>query len=160
MAEENLKIRVKPKEKFNFFQDQRVRSILYQLLTAGIIGWFIWYLFSNTAQNLDARGMRSGFGFLNVQAGFDTDFKLIEYVAGVGTYGDIFVLGILNTLYISTLAIIFSTILGLIIGIFRLSDNWLISRVSLAYVEIFRNTPLLIQIVFWYMGVFLPASTC
>ncbi len=154
MKGKNLKVRIRPKEKFNLFQDQRVRSIFYQLLTAGIVGWFIWYLFSNTSQNLDARGMKSGFGFLNVQAGFDTDFKLIEYVAGVGTYGDIFLLGIINTLYISVLAIIFSTLLGLTIGILRLSDNWLVSRVSLAYVEIFRNTPLLIQIVFWYMGVF------
>ncbi|MBT3203756.1 MAG: ABC transporter permease subunit [Gammaproteobacteria bacterium] len=154
MTDENLNIRLRPKQKFNFFQDQRVRSIFYQLITAGIVGWFIWYLFTNTSQNLDARGMKSGFGFLSVQAGFDTDFKLIEYVAGVGTYGDIFLLGILNTLYISALAIIFSTIFGLIVGILRLSDNWLISKVSLAFVEIFRNTPLLIQIIFWYIGVF------
>ncbi len=145
---------VKPIEKFDFFNDERVRSVFYQLLTAAIVGWIGWYLFTTTAQNLQARGMDSGFGFMGVEAGFDTDFKLIAYEAGVGTYGDIFLIGILNTLYISFLAIIASTLLGFTIGILRLSHNWLISRVALAYVEIFRNTPLLIQIIFWYTGIF------
>ena len=98
--------------------------------------------------------MSSGFGFLNVEAGFDTDFKLVEYVAGIGTYGDIFIIGMLNTLYISALAILASTVLGFTIGVLRLSSNWLVSKVALAYVEIFRNTPLLIQIIFWYTGIF------
>ncbi len=154
MIEENQKMRVRPKEAFNFFQDQRVRSIFYQFIAAAIVGWFLWYLFTNTSQNLESRGMKSGFDFLSVTAGFDTDFKLVEYVAGVGTFGDIFILGILNTLYISVLAIIFSTILGVIVGVLRLSDNWLISKVSLTFIEVFRNTPLLIQIIFWYIGVF------
>ena len=151
--------RVRPKEEFNFFQDQRVRSAFYQILTAGIVGWFAWYLISNTAHNLEVRGMNTGFSFINSSAGFDTDFKLIEYKPGVGTYGDIFIIGALNTLLISFLAIIVSTVLGFIIGVLRLSSNWLIAKVALAYVEIFRNIPLLIQIVFWYIGVFslLPA---
>jgi len=144
----------RPKEDFNFFQDQRVRSAFYQLLTAGIVGWLVWYLVGNTTHNLAARGMNTGFGFLNVSAGFDTDFKLIDYTPGVGTYGRIFVIGILNTLLVSFLAIIFSTMLGFFIGVMRLSSNWLVAKVALAYVEIFRNVPLLIQIIFWYMGVF------
>lgn len=152
----NLKteVRSRPKDEFNFFQDQRVRSVLYQLLTAGIVGWLAWYLISNTAHNLEVRGMNTGFGFWNVSAGFDTDFKLIDYTPGIGTYGDIFIIGALNTLLISVLAIIVSTILGFIIGVLRLSSNWLVAKVALAYVEIFRNVPLLIQIVFWYIGVF------
>ena len=145
---------IKPVEKFDFFHDERVRSVFYQLLTAAIVGWAIWYLISTTAHNLEVRGMSSGFGFLNVEAGFDTDFKLVEYVAGIGTYGDIFIIGVLNTLYISALAIIASTVLGFTIGVLRLSSNWLVSKVALAYVEIFRNTPLLIQIIFWYTGIF------
>jgi len=153
-AQPKSETRVRPKEKFNFFQDQRVRSVAYQLLTAGIVGWFVWYLASNTAHNLQVRGMNTGFGFWNVSAGFDTDFKLIDYTPGIGTYGDIFIIGILNTLLISFLAIIFSTILGFFIGVLRLSSNWLVAKVALAYVEIFRNVPLLIQIIFWYMGVF------
>jgi general L-amino acid transport system permease protein len=145
---------IKPKEKFDFFNDERVRSVFYQLLTAAVVGWIGWYLFTTTAHNLEVRGMDSGFGFMGVEAGFDTDFKLVAYQAGVGTYGDIFIIGILNTLYISFLAIIATTILGFFIGVLRLSNNWLISRVALAYVEIFRNTPLLIQIIFWYTGIF------
>lgn len=158
-TDQKADVRVRPKEKFNFFQDQRVRSAFYQILTAGIVGWFAWYLISNTAHNLEIRGMNTGFGFINSSAGFDTDFKLIEYKPGVGTYGDIFIIGALNTLLISFLAIIVSTVLGFIIGVLRLSSNWLISKVALTYVEIFRNIPLLIQIVFWYIGVFslLPA---
>jgi len=154
VTDKSSNIRVRPKESFNFFQDQRVRAVFYQLIAGAIVGWFLWYLFTNTSQNLEARGMKSGFDFLSVTAGFDTDFKLVEYVTGVGTFGDIFILGILNTLYISVLAIIFSTILGLFVGVLRLSDNWLISKASLAFIEIFRNTPLLIQIIFWYIGVF------
>ncbi len=146
--------RIKPKEQFDFFHDERVRSGFYQLLTVAVVGWIGWYLFSTTAHNLQVRGMDSGFGFLGVEAGFDTDFKLVAYEAGVGTYGDIFIIGILNTLYISFLAIIASTVLGFTIGVLRLSSNWLISKVALAYVEIFRNTPLLIQIIFWYTGIF------
>ncbi len=126
----------------------------YQVLIAAAVGWFVWYLVSNTAQNLEARGMHTGFGFLNVAAGFDSSFKLISNEAGVGTYGRIFFIGVLNTLYISALAIILSTVLGFFIGVMRLSSNWLVSKVALAYVEIFRNTPLLIQIIFWYIGVF------
>lgn len=146
--------RIKPTEKFDFFQDARVRSIFYQLLTAAAVGWAVWYLITTTAHNLEARGMSSGFSFLNVEAGFDTDFKLVEYVPGIGTYGDIFIIGMLNTIYISVLAIIASTVLGFIIGVLRLSSNWLVSKMALAYVEIFRNTPLLIQIIFWYTGIF------
>jgi len=153
-AKPKAEIRVRPKEEFNFFQDQRVRSALYQLLTAGIVGWLAWYLISNTAHNLEVRGMNTGFGFWNVSAGFDADFKLVDYTPGIGTYGDILWIGALNTLLISFLAIVLSTILGFFVGVLRLSSNWLVAKVALAFVEVFRNVPLLIQIVFWYIGVF------
>ncbi len=145
---------VKPTEKFVFFHDERVRSVFYQLLTVATVGWIAWYLFTTTSQNLEIRGMKSGFAFLGVEAGFGTDFKLIDYTIGTGTYGDIFLIGILNTLYISVLAIIASTILGFFVGILRRSNNWLVSKVALSFVEIFRNTPLLIQVIFWYTGIF------
>jgi general L-amino acid transport system permease protein len=128
--------------------------VFYQLLTAGIVGWLTWYLISNTAHNLEVRGMNTGFSFINATAGFDTDFKLIDYTPGVGTYGRIFMIGALNTLLISFFAIILSTLLGFFVGVMRLSPNWLVAKVALAFVEIFRNVPLLIQIVFWYIGVF------
>ena len=146
--------RVKPKESFDFFHDERVRSVFYQLLTAGVVGWLVWYLVTNTAHNLEVRGMNTGFGFLTATAGFDTDFKLIEYEPGIGTYGRIFLIGCINTLLVSFLAIIASTVLGFIVGILRLSSNWLVARLALTYVEIVRNTPLLLQIIFWYVGVF------
>ena len=145
---------LKPKEKFDFFHDERVRSVAYQILTACVVGWLAWYLISNTAHNLQVRGMNTGFGFLSATAGFDTDFKLIEYKPGVGTYGRIFLIGCLNTLLVSFFAIIFSTVLGFAVGVLRLSSNWLVARLALAYVEIVRNTPLLLQIIFWYVGVF------
>ncbi|NRB18800.1 MAG: ABC transporter permease subunit [Rhodobacteraceae bacterium] len=154
VKDETRGVRVRPKEEFNFFQDKRVRSGFYQILTAGIVGWLAWYLVSNTAHNLEVRGMATGFGFISSSAGFDTDFKLIDHQPGVGTYGRIFLIGLLNTLLVSFFAIVLSTVLGFFVGVMRLSSNWLVAKVALAYVEIFRNIPLLIQIVFWYIGVF------
>jgi general L-amino acid transport system permease protein len=133
--------------------DERVRDIFFQLLTFCIVGWLAWYLFSNTAHNLEVRGMSSGFGFIFATAGFNTDFKLIDYAVG-GTYGRVFVVGMLNTLFVSLIAIVGTTAIGFFVGIMRLSSNWLIARLALTYVEILRNTPLLLQIVFWYLGVF------
>jgi len=145
---------VKPKDQFDLLHDERVRSVVYQLLTAAVVGWVGWYLFTTTAHNLEMRGMDSGFGFLGFEAGFDPAFRLVAYEVGVGTYGDIFLIGILNTLYISFLSIIAMTLVGFSVGVLRLSNNWLVAKVALAYVEIFRNTPLLIQVIFWYTGIF------
>ncbi len=133
--------------------DERVRNVFYQLITFGVVAWASWYLVTNTSENLAARGMNSGFGFINATAGFDTDFKLISYEAG-DTYGRIYIVGILNTLFVSVISIVFATTLGFFMGVMRLSPNWLISRLSAVYVEVLRNTPLLLQIVFWYLGVF------
>ncbi len=135
----------------SFLYDERVRDFTYQLVTAGIVGWLAWYLFSNTATNLEARGMTTDLGFIFLTAGFNTDFSLIEYTAGEGTYGRIFIVGCLNTLFVSIIAVILSTVLGFFIGVMRLSSNWLVARLALAYVEIVRNTPLLMQIIFWYV---------
>ena len=130
--------------------DERLRSMVYQGLTFGITAWVLWYLFSNSAANLDARGMNTGFGFLGDTAGFDTDFKLIEHQAS-DTYGRIFLIGILNTLFVSWGAIIGATVLGTVVGIARLSRNWIVAKLATAHVELLRNTPLLLQIVMWYL---------
>ncbi len=145
---------IKPVEKFDFFQDERVRSAFLQLLTVLVVCWVAWFLFSNTAHNLEKRGLSFGWGFLGLVAPFDPDFKLISFTIGVDTYSRILLIGILNTLYVSFLAIIGTTFLGFFIGIMRLSRNWLISKVALSYVEIVRNVPLLIQIIFWYSVVY------
>ena len=147
-------VKSQPKSSVSFFYDERVRNFFYQTITAGTFAWLIWYLFTNTAHNLEVRGMNSGFGFLFQTAGFDTDFKLIEYTVGTGTYGRIFFVGVLNTLFVSSIAIVLSTVIGFFVGVLRLSTNWLISLLALTYVEILRNVPLLIQIIFWYLGVF------
>ncbi|MBW8055723.1 MAG: amino acid ABC transporter permease [Nitrospira sp.] len=147
-------VKSQPKSSVSFLYDERVRNFFYQTLTAGTFAWLVWYLFTNTAHNLEVRGMNSGFGFLFQTAGFDTDFKLIEYTVGTGTYGRIFFVGVLNTLFVSVFAIVASTVIGFFMGVMRLSTNWLISRLALTYVEILRNVPLLIQIIFWYLGVF------
>jgi len=139
----------------SIFYDERVRSVVYQLVTFGVVAWLSWYLVSNTSRNLEARGMSAGFGFLTEVAGFDTDFSLIPYKAGEGTYGRIFIVGILNTLLVSGLAIVITTVLGFFVGILRLTSNWVVARLAAAYIEILRNVPLLLQIVYWYAGVVL-----
>ncbi len=105
-------------------------------------------------QNLEKRGLSFGLDFLGLVAPFDPDFKLISFTVGVDTYGRILLIGILNTLYVSFLTIIGTTFLGFSIGIMRLSKNWLVSKVALSYVEIVRNIPLLIQIIFWYSVIY------
>jgi general L-amino acid transport system permease protein len=133
--------------------DERNRSIFYQILVFGFIGWVCWYLFTNTSANLEARGMSSGFDFLGSTAGFSIAWSIIPY-SPTDTYGHVYLVGIVNTLLVSVLAIGLTTVLGFIIGVLRLSHNWLISTMAAWYVEIIRNTPLLLQILFWYLAVF------
>ncbi len=147
-------VHIKPVEKFDFFHDERVRSIFFQFLTVLVVCWVVWFLVSNTAYNLEKRGLSFGLDFLGLVAPFDPDFKLISFTVGVDTYGRILLIGILNTLYVSFLAIIGTTFLGFSIGIMRLSSNWLVSKVALSYVEVIRNIPLLIQIIFWYSVIY------
>jgi general L-amino acid transport system permease protein len=133
--------------------DERNRSIFYQIVVFGLIGWVCWYLFSNTSANLEARGMASGFDFLGTSAGFDIAWSIIPY-APTDTFGRVYLVGLTNTLAVSLLAILLTTVLGFIIGVLRLSHNWLVSTLAAAYVEFIRNTPLLLQILFWYTAVF------
>ena len=133
--------------------NERNRSIFYQILVFGMIGWVGWYLFSNTTANLEARGMASGFDFLSSTAGFDIAWSILPY-SPTDTYGHVYLVGIANTLLVSVLAIALTTVLGFLVGILRLSHNWLVSTLAGWYVEIIRNTPLLLQILFWYLAVF------
>jgi general L-amino acid transport system permease protein len=130
-----------------------VRAVLYQVLTAGFIVLLVWYLASNAAANMAERGMSAGFDFLGVSAGFGISFTLIPYQEG-DTYLRVFLVGLTNTLLVAVIGIVAATILGLIVGLARLSDNWLIRTLARSYVEILRNTPLLLQIIAWFFGVF------
>ncbi|MGP1679838.1 MAG: amino acid ABC transporter permease [Burkholderiales bacterium] len=137
-----------------FWNDPRIRAIVFQVLvTLGVIAVGA-YLVRNLMHNLDVRGISTGFGFLANRAGFAINQSLVAYDES-SSYGRTFVVGLLNTLLVSGLGIVLATILGFVIGIARLSRNWLISKLAAAYIEIFRNIPLLLQILFWYFAVFL-----
>ncbi|WP_432260974.1 amino acid ABC transporter permease [Cupriavidus sp. TMH.W2] len=137
------------------WNDPRVRAILFQVLViAGVVA-LAAYLVRNLMHNLEVRGISTGFGFLSSRAGFAINQSLIPYSEETSTYGRTFVVGLLNTLLVSGLGIVCSTILGFIIGVARLSRNWLVAKLASAYIETFRNLPLLVQILFWYFAVFL-----
>jgi general L-amino acid transport system permease protein len=129
--------------------DPRLRAVLYQILAVAAVGGLAWYLVSNTLANLAARNIATGFDFLQRQAGFAIGERLIPYEAS-DTYFRALIVGLLNTLRVTAAGIILATILGTIIGIARLSSNWLLAKLAAGYVEIFRNLPLLLQLFFWY----------
>ncbi len=134
------------------WRDPRWRAVAFQVvMLAGVIALGI-YLVSNTLDNLERQGIASGFGFWNTTAGFDIATTLIAYDES-STYGRVFWVGLLNTLAVSAVGIVLATVLGFIVGIARLSPNWLIAKIALVYVETLRNLPLLLQIFFWYFGV-------
>lgn len=138
--------------KVSLLYNQAFRQIVYQALTLLLIGGVIYFAWTNAAQNLARANMTSGFGFLNSRAGFDVAQSLIAYSSD-STYFRALQVGLLNTLVIGFFGIITATIVGLLVGIGRLSHNWLIQRLSTVYVEIFRNIPPLLVIFFWYLGV-------
>jgi len=138
---------------FEWLNDERVRSVLYQVIVAIVVIVVARYLFINTSENLQARGMSAGFDFLSSTAGFSIAWSVLPYQAG-DTYFHVYLVGIVNTLVVALVAIVFTTLIGFIVGIMRLSKNWLISKIAAWYVEILRNTPLLVQILFWFLAVF------
>jgi general L-amino acid transport system permease protein len=132
-----------------WWNDRRVRAVLYQILALGGVVLLGWYLVSNTLANLATRNIATGFSFLGREAGFGISEHLIPYDAA-DTYFRALVVGLLNTLWVSVLGIILATILGTLAGIARLSNNWLVARFATFYVETIRNVPVLLQLFFWY----------
>lgn len=130
-----------------------VRSSLFQGLLAIAVVYLVYAGIANMNANLQAAGIASGWGFLNNEAGFAISQSLIDYDQGTSTYGRVYLVGVLNTLVIAVIGIFFATILGFIMGIARLSNNWIVNRLATAYVEFMRNIPLLLQIFIWYFGV-------
>jgi len=135
-----------------FYNDPKVRSIVYQVALCLIVAGLVYGAASNAVENLQRARIASGFGFWDNTAGFDISQTLISY-SNTSTYGRAFWVGLLNTLLVAGLGIIFATILGFIVGIARLSKNWLVNKAATAYVEIIRNLPLLLQLLFWYNAV-------
>lgn len=128
------------------------RSYIYQAVTLIVILAIVFFAWHNAVQNLARANMTSGFGFLNSRAGFDLAQALIPYSPD-SSYFRALQVGLINTLVIAVCGVITATIVGLLVGIGRLSPNWLISRLCTVYVEIFRNIPPLLVIFFWYLGV-------
>ena len=135
-----------------FWNNPQVRAIAFQVIALVATVAFGLYLFENTQDNLRRLGIASGFGFLSSPSGFDIIQSLIPYSAA-SSYGQVFWVALLNTLLVASLGVVLATLLGFIIGIARLSKNWLIAKLALAYIETFRNIPLLLQIFFWYFAV-------
>lgn len=129
--------------------NEKARGIFWQVVLVIAVMAVGWYLISNTQANLAARNISVGFGFLERESGFEIGESLISYNA-TSSYMRAFMVGLTNTLFVAVLGIILATILGVIIGVMRLSDNWLVSKVAAWYVEIMRNIPLLLQLLVWY----------
>jgi general L-amino acid transport system permease protein len=132
---------------------RRLGNIALQLALVAVVGGLFYAAAVNAARNLAAAHIASGFGFWNNTAGFDISQTLIAYSSSTSTFGRAFWVGLLNTLLVAGLAIVLATVLGFTIGIARLSRNWLVSHLAGGYVELIRNVPLLLQLLFWYNAV-------
>ncbi|MGB1967120.1 MAG: ABC transporter permease subunit, partial [Litorivicinaceae bacterium] len=138
-------------------RDPKVRAMLVQALALIIVIYGFYSLFQTTVDNLVARGIQTGTSFFDEVAPFQIGFSpFFDYKLGESTYIDVFFVGIQNTILVAVLGIIAATLLGFFVGVIRLSPNWLVSRGALVYIEIFRNVPLLLQIMFWNFAIFLP----
>ncbi len=136
----------------NLLRDTRLRAAFYQLVAMAAVIGLIAVIFNNTLDNLDRRGITSGFGFLDSTAGFGIIMSLVEY-SEASTFGRAFLVGLLNTLLVAAIGVVLATAIGFTVGIARLSDNWLVARLAGFYVETLRNIPLLLQLFFWYFAV-------
>jgi general L-amino acid transport system permease protein len=151
MASQDIVQSAKP-GRGSLFYDPKIRGIFFQILVFILLFAFIYWITGNTVENLRRSNIASGFGFLKGRSGFDISDSLIAYSSD-STFGRALLVGFLNTLVVAVAGIITATILGFLVGIGRLSRNWLIRKISTVYVEIFRNIPPLLVIFFWYFGV-------
>lgn len=142
----------KPSGSKSLIYNPAFRSAIFQIIAIAALVFFFYTIINNALNNLDARGIATGFGFLNQEAGFGIGLTLIEYNETY-SYGRTFIVGLLNTALVSVLGIILATAIGFTMGVARLSTNWLVSRLAAVYIETFRNIPLLLQIFFWYFAV-------
>lgn len=142
----------KSSKKQFWWNNAQYRALFFQVLLVAMVAGFFWFIGSNTLKNLETRGISTGFGFLSQKSGFGILQSLIPFTDS-DSFGRTFVVGLLNTLLVSALGVVFATIIGFTMGVARLSNNWLIAKIATVYVETFRNIPLLLQIFFWYFAV-------
>ena len=138
-----------PKKQWSW-RSQALRGLVYQALALGLIALALWYLAHNTLINMRARGIQSGFDFLLQTAGFDIGESLFAFDSSE-KYWRAFLVGLTNTLRVALLGIIFTTLLGTLVGVGRFSRNALVRGLCSAYVEVFRNIPILLQLLMWYL---------
>ncbi|MCG9749028.1 amino acid ABC transporter permease [Vibrio brasiliensis] len=141
-----------PNSNANLFYNPTFRAVVFQIIAISALVFFFYTIVNNALTNLEARGIATGFDFLTQEAGFGIGLTLIEYDETF-SYGRTFMVGLLNTALVSFFGIILATVIGFVMGIARLSSNWLVSRFAAVYIETFRNIPLLLQIFFWYFAV-------
>jgi general L-amino acid transport system permease protein len=143
--------RAAPKRRMRLsWSDPTFRSVVWQIVIVGIVLAIGWYFIHNTSENLAARHIATGFGFLDRVAGIPIGESMLPYNPAVNTYGRALLIGVLNTLQVAVIGVILATILGTLIGIGRLSKNWLLAKLTAFYVETLRDIPLLLQLLFWY----------
>jgi general L-amino acid transport system permease protein len=136
-------------EKVPFWLDPKKRAILFQLITFCVVGLLAYYLISNTLINLRKQNIATGFSFLQKESSFEIGESLIPYSAA-NTYGRALLVGALNTLKVAFIGIVVTIVLGTIIGVARLSTNWLVSKLAAIYIEVMQDIPILLQLFFWY----------
>ena len=129
--------------------DEKSRSLLIQTLVIGLFALFIYLIAQQTAYNLEKRGISSGFDFLNIAAGYDISIRLIPFTSE-DTHLRAYFVGLLNTLMIAVCGCFLATIIGFLVGVIRLSSNWLFRNIAYVYVEFTRNVPVLVQIILYY----------
>ena len=132
--------------------DPRVRGIFFQFVLVLLLALGVWWIVDNTIENLRRSNISTGFGFLAGRAGFDISDRMIDYTSD-SSYGRALLIGMLNTAMVAVAGIVAATVIGFLVGIGRLSNNWLIRKIATVYVELFRNIPPLLVILFWYQGV-------
>ncbi|HEU4327511.1 MAG TPA: ABC transporter permease subunit, partial [Roseiflexaceae bacterium] len=142
--------RAAPRRRDWSWRSRAFRSLVYQVVAVALIAFGVWYLAQNTLSNMAARGIQSGFGFLDQAAGFDIGESVIPYDA-LDPYWKAFLVGILNTLRVALVGIVLATILGTLLGVGRFSRNAIVRGLCYAYVEVFRNVPVLLQLLMWYL---------
>jgi general L-amino acid transport system permease protein len=148
MTSEEAALRIVPTRPAPW-RDPRIRGIAYQLAFVAVIVGGVAFLIHNMLGNIGRQGIATGFGFLHKEAAFGIGESLIPYTPA-DTYGRAFLVGLTNTLHVAALGIVFATILGTVMGLARLSRNWLVAKLAQVYVETFRNIPLLLQLFFWW----------
>ncbi|MFZ0447670.1 MAG: amino acid ABC transporter permease [Desulfatiglandaceae bacterium] len=136
-------------EKVPFWLDPKKRAVIFQIAVLGIVGLLAYYLISNTIINLKRQAIATGFGFLDKESSFEIGESLISYSAA-SSYGRALIVGALNTLKVSFAGIVITLLLGTIVGVARLSGNWLVSKLSGIFIEVMQDIPILLQLFFWY----------